>query len=238
MSTLEEKLHRRVVILALRGKGLTQEEVGNILGLTRQRINQIEHEPEAADAVVESNPETLLSQKRVKRERGESRMNINRRKIAALREAGKTYPEIAAELNISTGYAQVLNGSDGRRGGSRPTQISDVERMKRDIRWYHSKDLPPKIIASVLDIPVATINYHMKQMGLNLVPTENERLLAEGKRRCVSCHEVKELGQFKYHPKGNAGRLNICNQCKREGFKFWSNKGAVEFDVPAPEASS
>lgn len=225
---------RRASIAKLREKGMTMQEIGDLLGLSRQRISQIVGEgsssstemPEvpATDPVVESIPDSLPSQTKVAKARSESRMNANRKMVGALRQSGLTYNEIAEKLSISAGYAQVLNGSDGRRGGSKIGTISDSERLDRDIRWYRSRELSAREIGVIVDVPTSTVTYRLNKMGLYHQATENDKLFEEGKRRCSACHEVKELKDFRSHPKGKGHRLLTCKLCSAEGWRRWKNK--------------
>lgn len=149
-----------------------------------------------------------------------SKMNANRAKIKALRETtNMTYAEIAKEIDLSVTYVQVLNGSDGRRGGARTPKISDQEKLQENIKFYYAKELPARIIAMILDVPINTVYLHLRKMGFaksrkekNL---ENDALFAKGKRRCGRCDIIKPISKFAINPNGRKGFLGTCSDCRK-----------------------
>lgn len=151
-------------------------------------------------------------------------MNDNRAKIKALREEKNlTYKEIAVELKLSTSYVQVLNGSDGRRGGIQTQHPSPDEHLRQNIKFYFDKELPPKIIAKIVDLPVAQVRYHLRRLGLTKNRTysnkgENETLFLEGQRRCGNCNLVKNLSEFPKHQLGAHGLLGTCRACRNKQY--------------------
>lgn len=149
-----------------------------------------------------------------------SKMNENRAKIKALRETtNMTYGEIAKVIGKSVGYVQVLNGSDGRRGGVRTPRISDEVKLQENIKFYYAKELSARIISMILDIPISTVYTQLRKMGFaksrKEMNVERDALFAKGKRRCGRCNTIKPISKFPVNPLGRNGFLGTCIECRK-----------------------
>lgn len=145
-----------------------------------------------------------------------SKMNMNRAAIRELRQKEHlTYREIAERLKLSVTYVQVLNGSDGMRGGKRVSETEDrrYASIDRQIKHYHGMGLPPALIAKLLEETAWTVRARMKKLDLESPREENRRLFREGKRRCSGCHQIRPISEFYTSKIGLNGYSPACRAC-------------------------